>query len=89
MDASLRELERRDRPRWLAECHRRRIPILYRLGDVVSPVLPSDTRYPGRWRVVGAEPPTEEFGGLPGRFVLQSVDWGTQMQWEKVVPYGC
>lgn len=88
MDSNLRTLERTDRPRWLVECHRRGVPVLYKLGDVVSPVLPHG-RYPGRWRIIGAEPPTVEFGGLPARFVLQSVDWGTQMQWVRVVPYGC
>lgn len=89
-DADLKALERTDRPRWLVECFRARRPILYKLDDEVSPVLPGNQRYPGRWRIVGARPATEEFGiPLPARFELQSVDWGTLMQWALVVPYGC
>lgn len=88
MDARLRLLERMDRPRWLVECHRRGIPVLYRIGDEVRPVFRTWSRpYPGRWRIIGAEPESQEFG--PARFVLQSVDWGTQLQCQEVVPYGC
>lgn len=89
-DADLKVLERIDRPRWLVECYRARRPILYKLGDEVSPALPGNQRYPGRWRVVGAEGVTEEFGfRLEARFILRSVDWGTYIQWAVVVPYGC
>lgn len=35
MDAELRRLERTDRPRFLVECHRRGMAIVYQPGDKV------------------------------------------------------